>query len=188
MSETPRRPDRFSSLGGVAEWRAGSDDGNSDDDLRRLSDVIRRADPVPDDLMVQVRGSFDLRTHAASDLLGLVHDSWSAPAELRARPHRGARQLAFEGSGISLVATIVPHGRLHRIECRVLPAVPVSVRAVTPADVISTSFESGELRAGDRPVDRELFVEYVPSGPVSLELGLAGGDVPARAHTEWVVI
>jgi hypothetical protein len=155
--------------------------GSGDALLRELQSLLARVDPMPPQLLDQVRRSFCWRTIDA-ELAELSFDSLiDRESALAVRSHRDAalepRMLGFDavvhGEDLSIEVEVSSDGERRALVGQIFPAGAGTVE-VQAGDGGSTEFPVDELG--------RFLIEPVPRGPVRLRVEHAGRVV----QTTWL--
>jgi hypothetical protein len=147
-------------------------DHTDDQLLATLADALRRADPVPEHVLVGARGAFTWRTIDA-ELAELVFDS--AVETTGVRSADTARQVTFQAADVEIEVMVIDDGE-RRIVGQLVPPSQATVRLTSGDSVAETaSDELGRFTfAGVRP------------GPVRMSV-LDSSGTPL-VQTEWVLL
>ncbi len=145
----------------------------TDDQLiATLGDAIRRADPVPENVLAGARAAFTWRTIDA-ELAELVFDSASELTGVRSET--SPRQVTFQAPGVEIEVMVIENGQ-RRIVGQLIPPSEVTIQLASGDSVAETQTDD---------LGRFTFDDVQP-GPVRLSvLGSSGEDV---VHTEWILL
>ncbi len=145
--------------------------------FRRLAELVRERDPVPEAVVGAAQAAFSWRS-VDDELARLVYDSERDVALLAAVRAGGAvaRQLTFESPDLVLEVEVTDSPR-RALTCQVVPPQPVGM----------------ELRHRDGVLDLgsdefgTFHLEVLPEGPVSLRC-LPVNEAVCSAATSWVTL
>lgn len=138
-----------------------------------LSNMIGRADPVPQAVVDAARAAYTWRTIDA-ELAELTADSLMATSGVRSTS--APRLLTFEGAGIEVEVEVAHTGSTRHLSGQVVPMGPAQITVRWSGGTQETTAD--EL--GRFAVDR------VPAGSVSLAILRTGADQPIV--TSWISI
>ncbi|HEY3924197.1 MAG TPA: hypothetical protein VGL75_06505 [Acidothermaceae bacterium] len=138
-----------------------------------LSNMIDRADPVPQAVVDAARAAYTWRTIDA-ELAELTADSLMATSGVRSTS--APRLLTFEGAGIEVEVEVAHTGSTRHLSGQVVPMGPAQITVRWSGGTQETTAD--EL--GRFAVDR------VPAGSVSLAILRTGADQPIV--TSWISI
>lgn len=151
------------------------DNAMTDPLLAEVVEVLRRAEPVPSEVLAQARGALAWRSVAVS-IAGLEFDSAVDDDDLaRVRGPGGERRLRFRGSEGVVQLSVIDGGR--RLVGRLEPAMAGSVVLRHPSGSAAARIDGFG----------QFFFESLPRGSVSLSC-VADSTGRARLETEWVTI
>lgn len=144
------------------------------EDAAELVRLAARLDPVPRDVLAGAKEAFAWRSVDA-ELAELVYDSALDEAALAGvRSGGGARQLTFEGPGLTVEVEVALAGRLVG---QLVPPRPGRVEVRHPQRTFAVEADALGRFAAD-----------VPSGPVSFSCRLAEPFSTGSVETDWVVL